>query len=221
MAVSFPNESTGYRAARDKLLQAEIALRQQIADVAAQRRALPLGGEVKEDYEFSELRDAGRIRPVKMSELFVDHDSLFLYSFMYGPQAEQPCPMCSSLLDALNGNAPHINQRAGLAVVARSGIERVAEFAERRGWHNLRLVSSHDNDYNRDYCAEDAEGEQWPMANVFVRRHGRIYHFWGSELFYADVEGQPRHMDLMWPLWNVLDTLPAGRGEDWYPSLEI
>lgn len=221
MSMAFPNESSAYRAARNALLRAEVDLRQQIAEVATQRRALPLGGEVKEDYEFSELRDEGRIRPVKMSELFGDHDSLFLYSFMYGPQAEQPCPMCSSLLDALNGNAPHINQRASLAVVARSGIERVVEFARQRGWNNLRMLSSHDNSYNSDYFAENAEGEQFPMANVFVRRDGRIYHFWGSELFYADVEGQPRHMDLMWPLWNLFDALPQGRGEDWYPSLEI
>ena len=59
------------------------------------------------------------------------------------------------------------------------------------------------------------------MANVFVRREGRIHHFWGSEMFYADVEGQPRHIDQMWPLWNVLDTTPEGRGSDWYPSLEM
>ena len=124
MSVSFPNESSGYRAARDSLLRAETELRKQVAEVAEQRRALPLGGQVKEDYEFSELRDAGRIRPVTLSELFGPHDSLFLYSFMFGPQAEQPCPMCTSLLDALNGNAPHITQRVNLAVVARSPIGR-------------------------------------------------------------------------------------------------
>jgi predicted dithiol-disulfide oxidoreductase (DUF899 family) len=221
VSVSFPNESSDYRAARDKLLQAEIQLRRQVAEVAAQRRELPIGGQVAEDYEFSELRSAGRIRPVRMSELFGPHDSLFLYSFMYGPQAEQPCPMCSSLLDALNGNAPHITQRTGLAVVARSPIERVAEFAAQRGWRNLRLVSSHDNSYSSDYFAETGDSEQIPMANVFVRRDGVIHHFWGSELFYADVEGQPRHMDLMWPLWNVFDTTPEGRGADWYPSLTV
>jgi len=220
MSVSFPNESGAYRAARDNLLRAEIELRKQVAEVAEQRRALPLGGQVEEDYQFSELRDAGRIRPVTMSELFGPHDSLFLYSFMFGPQAEQPCPMCTSLLDALNGNAPQINQRTSLAVVARSSIERVAEFGEQRGWRNLRLVSSHDNNYNSDYLAENAAGEQMPMANVFVRREGTIYHFWSSELFYAELDGQPRHVDLMWPLWNVFDTLPAGRGEDWYPSLD-
>jgi len=35
--LSFPNESPAYRKARDKLLQAEIALRQQLAEVAAER----------------------------------------------------------------------------------------------------------------------------------------------------------------------------------------
>jgi predicted dithiol-disulfide oxidoreductase (DUF899 family) len=38
-----------YRRARDELLRAERDLRRQVEDVAAQRRALPLGGEVPED----------------------------------------------------------------------------------------------------------------------------------------------------------------------------
>ncbi len=221
MSLTFPNESPAYRQARDALLEAEVALRAQIEQVAEQRRALPPGGVVKEDYEFTELRDEGRIRPVRLSELFGAHDSLFLYSFMYGPDAEQPCPMCSSLLDALNGNAPHILLRTGFAVVARSPIERVAEFATQRGWRNLRIVSSHANSYNSDYFAEDADGDQMPMANVFVRGNDGIHHFWGTELFYADVPGHPRHVDLMWPLWNLFDTTPQGRGEDWFPPLNV
>jgi len=44
-------------------------------------------------------------------------------------------------------------------------------------------------------------------------------HFWGSELLYADVTGDPRHVDLLWPLWNLLDLTLEGRGTDWYPKL--
>lgn len=58
------------------------------------------------------------------------------------------------------------------------------------------------------------------MANVFVRRGGSIHHFWGSELlFRPDPTGNTRHVDIIWPLWNVLDLTPEGRGEDWYPAL--
>ena len=49
----FPNETAAYRQARDELLQAELDLRAQLADVAAKRRQLPTGGEVPEDYVFT------------------------------------------------------------------------------------------------------------------------------------------------------------------------
>jgi len=134
---------------------------------------------------------------------------------------DAPCPMCSSLLDALNGNAAHLAQRVNLVVAARSPIERVTDFAKARGWDRLRMVSAANTTYTRDYFGEDADGNQLPMANVFVRRNGRIHHFWAAELFWSEtMEGtNPRHLDMMWPLWNLLDLTPGGRG-DWYPSLE-
>ena len=217
---TFPNESTAYREARNRLLDAEAALRQQTEDVAAMRRALPLGGAVKTDYVFDEMTD-GRVGQVKLSELFApEKDSLFLYGFMYGANMEQACPSCTSMLDGLDGNASHITQRMNLAVVARSPIERIATFAASRGWKNLRLLSSANNTYQSDYFAEDPGGNQWPMANVFAKRDDGIYHFWGSELLYEPYEGgDMRHVDMMWPLWNVLDLTPEGRGTSWYPAL--
>ena len=100
----FPNESDEYRHARSALLDEEIRLREQTARVAELRSHLPSGGVVKEDYAFEEIGGHGAIRKVRLSEFFEnDKDSLFLYGFMYGPENENPCPMCSSLLDALNG----------------------------------------------------------------------------------------------------------------------
>ena len=216
----FPNETDDYRAAREELLAAELELRRRIEEVAAMRRGLPLGG-VAEDYRFDAVGDDGQRTEVRLSELFAPgHDSLFVYSFMYGPKMEAACPLCTSFLDGLDGNAEHIAQRMSLAVVAQSPIERVQAFGDGRGWSNLRLLSSADNSYQRDYLGEDADGNQWPMANVFVRRDGAVHHFWGSELLFEVFEGgDRRHMDLFWPLWNVLDATPDGRGEDWYPAL--
>ncbi len=217
----FPNETDEYRAARDALLRSEAELRAQVERVAAQRREMPLGGEVAEDYAFEELA-GGVARTLKLSELFSeDRDHLFLYSFMYGPSMDAPCPMCSSLLDALNGNAAQLAQRVNLVIAARSPIGRVTDFAKARGWDRLRMVSAANNTYTRDYFGEDAEGNQLPMANVFVRREGRIHHFWAAELFWSEPMAgtNPRHLDMMWPLWNLLDLTPDGRG-DWYPSLE-
>jgi predicted dithiol-disulfide oxidoreductase (DUF899 family) len=216
--VRFPGESAGYRAARDELLAAETDLRRQVEQVAELRRKLPLGGELAEDYIFEE--EAGVA--VKFSDLFREGtDTLALYSFMYGPEMPQACPMCTSFLDSMNGTAAHAAQRINLAVVAKSPIGRIREFARGRGWDRLRLLSSAGNTYNRDYFGENAADGQLPAFNVFVRRDGKIYHSYNTELVFwpADPGQNQRHNDMMWPLWNLLDLTPEGRGLDWYPRL--
>jgi predicted dithiol-disulfide oxidoreductase (DUF899 family) len=217
MATTFPGESSNYREVRDKLMEAEIQLRKQIESVAELRRQLPLGGRIPEDYAFED--DAG---PVRLSQLFkAGQPSLIIYNFMYGPAMPQPCPMCTSILDGLNGTAPHVMDRVTLAVVAKSPMPRIRDFARQRGWNNLRLVSSASNSYNLDYHGEQKDGAQWPMLNVFVKRGDAIHHFYGTEMLYAPAEpGQdPRHVDLIWPLWNLFDMIPEGRGTKWHPKL--
>jgi len=213
----FPGEDAAYRQARDALLLAEMALRRQDERVAALRRALPPGG-LATDYVFEEGEDG---RPVKLSELFGAKQTLLLYSYMYGPTMERPCPSCSSMLDGLDGQAPHITQRVALAVVARSPIARLRAAGAERGWRNLRLISSANNSYHGDYHSETADGAQRPIMNVFSRRGGELRHVWASELAFAPMDpGQdPRHIDQIWPLWNALDYTPEGRG-DFHPKLE-
>jgi predicted dithiol-disulfide oxidoreductase (DUF899 family) len=222
----FPGESDSYRSARNELLQAEIDLRRRVEEVAALRRQLPLGGEVPEDYVFDEgsasLDDQRTVRKVSLSQLFQPgKDTLAVYSFMFGPNMKAACPNCSSIIDALNATADHAVQRINLAVVAKSPLERIRSFARERGWSRLRLLSSAGNNYNRDYYGENEQGGQQPSLNVFVRRQGKIHHFCHSELLLAPPEpGQnQRHVDMIWPLWNLLDFTPEGRGTDWYPSL--
>src|SRR5437762_11239268 len=117
----FPNEPKEYRTARDQLLKAELALLEQQEKVAELRRKLPRGGKAQ-DYVFR-----SNDGDVKMSDLFTKGNTLVLYNFMYGPKAKSPCPMCSSMLDALDGNAHPIAQVTNLAVVGRSPIERIQE----------------------------------------------------------------------------------------------
>jgi predicted dithiol-disulfide oxidoreductase (DUF899 family) len=212
--IRFPGESEEYRVKRDALLEAEIALRAQIEEVAALRRALPLGG-VAENYVF--ISAAG---PVSLAELFGDHDSLIIYSFMFGPHDQQPCPMCSAYLDSLNGQLKHITTRTALVVAARSPIERIDKLAKGRGWLDVPWVSAAGNTYARDYKSEMPNGAQVPMCNVFVKDGtGNIRHFWNSEMFFAPSEFHPRHVDMLWPLWHHFDLLPQGRG-DFMPRLE-
>ena len=184
-------------------------------------RSLPSGGAAQ-DYEFEEMV-AGARRRVKLSELFTRPDAgLLVYSYMYGPNMKRPCPMCTSILDAMDGSAPHVTQRINLVVVAKSPIERILEFTRQRGWRNLRLLSSAGSTYNRDYHGEKADGSQMPALNVFVRKDGKVRHFTCSELMFAPPgKGQhPRHVDMIWPLWNLFDLTPEGRGTDWGPRLE-
>jgi predicted dithiol-disulfide oxidoreductase (DUF899 family) len=235
----FPGESTEYREARDRLLEAEIELRRAIEVVAAQRRELPLGGEVPEDYVFEEAGADGGTREVRLSELFAPgRDTLVIYSFMFPrnsrderpgpdtgptaklPLAETPCASCTSIIDSLDGAAPHVGERINLAVVAKSPSPRIRDFARDRGWHQVRLLSSARNTFNRDYLAETEDGEQMPMLNVFVRDGDSLRHFWGTELLFAAWDaGEPRHVDSIWPIWNLLDVTPEGRGAHWEPAL--
>jgi predicted dithiol-disulfide oxidoreductase (DUF899 family) len=215
--MKFPNESGAYRKARNALLEDEIALRRQIEALAARRRKLAPGGEVPQDYVFE-----GEQGTVRLSELFTRGSTLIAYSFMYGPKMEKACPSCTSIVDALDGTAPHVVQRANLVVIARSPLQRFLEHARTRGWRHAKLLSSAGNSYNRDYHAETADGSQMPMLNVFRQDGGKVRHFWGSELLDAKTEDpsqDPRHVDAIWPLWNVLDVTPEGRGTDWNPKL--
>lgn len=213
--VRFPNESGEYRMARDLLLAEEIELRRQIERVAEQRRALPPGGEVKKAYRFES--ESGS---VSFADLFGDKQTLAIYSYMYGSQRDRPCPMCTSLLSAWDGEAKDVEQRIAFVAIARSPIQRLVAFKQERGWHDLKLCADVSGDYTRDYVsAEDAD---MPGFNVFTRRDGVIRHFWSSEMEgeTADPGQDPRGAPDLAPLWNILDCTPEGRGADWYPQLE-
>ncbi|WP_049623049.1 DUF899 family protein [Frateuria defendens] len=211
-----PNESEAYRCARQALLAEEIELRRHIERVAAQRRALPPGGEVTGDYRFE-----GEAGPTDFAGLFGDKQTLVVYSYMFGPQRERPCPMCTALLGAWDGEARDIEQRVALAVVARSPIGRLIAFKKERGWRGLKLYADLNGAYSRDYQGVDENGGDEPAINVFTRRDGTIRHFWSGEMGFETVDpGQdPRGAPDPMPIWTILDMTPEGRGTDWYPKL--
>ncbi len=225
--IKFPNESDEYRGARNQLLQKEIQLRKSIEEISALRRNLPHGGKLKKNYSFEEgaasFDDFETVKQVRFSELFDENKrSLVIYSFMYGPDMAEPCPACTSILDGLNGASTHIRERVNFVVVAKSPVQRIRRWAKTRSWTNLRLLSSSQNTYNSDYHAETEDHEQIPALNVFVKSGDSISHSYNTELLYMPTEDNqdPRHVDSLWPLWNIFDLTPDGRGKDWYPKLE-
>lgn len=211
----YPNENSEYRKARNSLLGEEIELRRHIERVAAQRRALPPGGQIKEDFEL--ISETG---PVRFSSLFGDKNTLLVYSMMYGPQRTSPCPMCTSFLTSWNGTAVNLRERVAIVVTARSPIERLIDYKRQRSLTNLPFASDHSGDYTRTYVnAEDADV---PGFSVFTRRDGVIRHFYSGEMNgeMADPGQDPRGAPDLDPLWLMLDLTPGGRGTDWYPELD-
>ena len=235
--MAFPNETPHYRAARNALLDAEIALRRQTEQVAAMRRARPPGGELPEDFVFERIGCHDRPEKVRLSDLFGDHSTLLLYSYMFGPERDSPCPGCTHLLDCIDGAARHVPQRAALYVVAASPIGRLAAWGHERGWNHLELISTAGNRYNAHYYGNTAsltpamraqrgttDGDSWdePMLNVFHKTGDIIRHSWGSELVFApeDAGQDHRGLDFMDPVWSLLDTTPEGRGPDFFPRVD-
>jgi predicted dithiol-disulfide oxidoreductase (DUF899 family) len=236
----FPGESPEYRAARDALLEREIGLRREMEAVAAERRELPSGGVVPQDYVFQGPGEDGRPTDVRMSDLFAPgRDSLVIYNFMFPrssqdprpgpdtgrtaelPLADGPCPSCVALLDQLEGMAEHAEPRVNFYAVAKAPVERVLTFAEERGWRKLRLLSSAGNHFKRDYRGETEDGSQIPILNVFHRDGDVIRHFWSSELMFAPTDGDqdPRHVGTLEPLWNLFDLTREGRDPGWDEQL--
>ncbi|HXP00391.1 MAG TPA: DUF899 family protein [Luteibacter sp.] len=216
-AYRMPNESAEYRAARTALLAEEIELRRHIERVAAQRRALPPGGEVHGNYRF-----IGEHGPLDLAAMFGDKSTLVTYSWMFGPQRDRPCPMCTSLLSSWDGEARDMEQNVALAVISRSPYERMQAFARERGWRNLKLYSDANGDFSRDYHAIGKEGGDEPAFNVFTRKDGVIRLFWAGEMGAetADPGEDPRGAPDLMPLWTVIDCTPDGRKPGWYPSLD-
>jgi len=218
------NEPREYLQQREELRLAEIELVHNIERVAALRRALPTGAEVT-DYVFQEgPRDLnaaeGPINPVRLSELFTGPGrALVIYHFMYGKRNTTACPMCTMWIDTFNGIAPHLAQNVDLAIVAAADPARLRAHARLRGWHNLRLLSAGDNTFKYDFRSEDAQGNQDSALSVFTRdAQGTLRHFYTTHPWLDD-DVNERGIDLLQPVYNMLDLTPQGRGS-WYASLD-
>ena len=215
-------ESAGYRRLRDELLEAEIALKDQRERVAALRRKLPLDTEIQ-DYEFHEgpadLTRDGPLTMVRLSALFDDpRKPLVVYQYMFGGAQKRPCPSCTMWVDGFNGVADHLRQNMNFAIVAQAGIRDLREWGRERNWHGLRLASSHGSGFKSVLNFEDSEGTQRPGVSVFKRSDdGSVKHFYSASAQMTE-EVKTRGIDLLSPVWNLLDITPEGRGQ-WEPKL--
>jgi predicted dithiol-disulfide oxidoreductase (DUF899 family) len=201
----YPNETRQYRDARGALLKDEQELVDKVKAVAEKRRNLPLGGKLKEDYVFRRANEGKLGEQVKFSELFGSHDTLLLYSFMFGPNWDKPCPSCTSLVDGFDRTWYSVTRDAAFVAIAKAPAERIAAWAKERGWSQIELVSGFESSFQADYrCQGATDDMQWPVMHVFTKRDGQIFHFWATETM-------SNHVDTVWPYWNLMDFTPRGR----------
>jgi len=130
---------------------------------------------------------------------------LLLYSFMFGPGWDKPCPSCTSLVDGFDRTSYQVTRDAAFVAIAKAPADRINAWAKLRGWSQIALVSGFQSTYQADYkCQGDSDDMQWPVMHVFMKRDGAIFHFWGTEL-------SANHVDTVWPYWNLMDLTPEGR----------
>jgi predicted dithiol-disulfide oxidoreductase (DUF899 family) len=217
-------ESEEYQAKREELRLAEIELMRQRERVAEMRRALPRGTTVA-DYIFEQGPpdlSAGDepVSQVRLSELFQAPDRpLVIYHLMYGKKQTSPCPMCTMWIDGFNGVGHHLKQNLNVAIAAAADPPALRAHARARGWDRLRLLSCGTNTFKRDLNSEDAEGRQDSTISVFTRdADGSVRHFYTAHPWMAE-DVRERGIDLLTPVYNMLDLTPQGRGS-WYASLK-
>jgi predicted dithiol-disulfide oxidoreductase (DUF899 family) len=219
------NESAEYLSKREELRLEEIEsmkLRERVAEL---RRQLPKSAII-EDYVFIEGPadlNAGDTptHTVRLSELFTGPNrSVVIYQFMFGKRQTSPCPMCTLLIDSLNGVAHHLARNVDLAIVAAADQPALRAHARRQGWNNLRLLSTGEGStFKYDLGGEDREGNQDSTISVFTRDDdGTLRHFYSAHPQMAP-DIRERGLDLLSPVYNVLDLTPQGRG-NWYASLD-
>jgi predicted dithiol-disulfide oxidoreductase (DUF899 family) len=221
--TNLKNESDEYLAKREELRLAEIELMRQRERVAELRRRLPPGAIV-DDYVFEEgphglHADDEPVRNVRLSELFtVPSRPVVVYHFMYGKRQTKPCPMCTLWMDGWNGVAHHLAQNVDLVLVAAAGLPDLRAHARTRGWDQLRLLSCGSNTFKNDLRSEDEEGRQDSTVSVFGKESdGTIRHFYTAHPSMAP-DIKERGIDLLCPVYNILDLTPEGRGQ-WRASL--
>jgi predicted dithiol-disulfide oxidoreductase (DUF899 family) len=210
--------SDQWLAARRELLRQEKEFDRQRDALAARRRELPWE-KVEKPYVFEGPRG-----PVTLADLFAGRSQLIVYHFMLAPGWEEGCRGCSFVSDHIDGAIPHLQAKdVSFAVVSRAPLAEIQAFKARMGW-KFEWVSSHRNDFNRDYRvsfteAEMATGkvnynytleevpmEEMPGLSVFARDAvGNVYHTYST---------YSRGLDRLINTYNFLDLAPKGRNEN-------
>jgi predicted dithiol-disulfide oxidoreductase (DUF899 family) len=143
---------------------------------------------------------------------------LLLEQYMLGGTQKKACPMCTLWVDGYTGLVRHLRQVVNFGIVAEAPIGELRAWGREREWNGLRLLSSAGTGFKTAMQFQDPAGNQFPGLSVFVRAaDGSVKHSYSNcAIMTSDVN---RGMDLLSPLWNLMDLTPAGRG-DFNPRLD-
>lgn len=205
-------------AKRRELLRKEKELTRLHDQLAGERRDLPWV-RLDKDYVFD-----GPGGKISLAELFAGRNQLVIYHFMFGPEWQEGCPSCSYVSDHVDAALPHLAARdVTVTMVSRAPLPKIAAFKKRMGWH-FPWVSSHGNDFNRDfhvsftkeemargkveynYTEQEFPSEEAPGLSVFFKNdHGEIFHTYSSF---------GRGLEPLLGTYMMLDLVPKGRDEE-------
>lgn len=208
-------------AARRELLKKEKDLTRQRDELTRQRLQLPWE-KVEKNYTFT-----GPDGELSLADLFGEHSQLLVYHFMFGPDWDAGCKMCSFLADHYNPLVLHLKYRdVSLVTVSRAPLEKLEAYRQRFGW-TFPWVSSLDSDFNRDYGVSFSQeavdndavnynyaekiafsSTEAPGLSAFCKENGDIFHTYST---------YSRGLENLLGIYNFLDLAPHGRDEDDLP----
>jgi predicted dithiol-disulfide oxidoreductase (DUF899 family) len=161
-AKPMPEHKVGTReewqAAREALLEREKELTRRNDELARERRELPWV-PIEKGYSF-ETEDGTKT----LAERFGGRSQLLVH-FMFGPEYEAGCPVCSSSANGFDGAVPHLNTRdVTFLCISRAPLEKLQAYKRRMGWKfKFPWVSSSRTDFNFDFDVSAPEEKIAPM----------------------------------------------------------
>jgi predicted dithiol-disulfide oxidoreductase (DUF899 family) len=211
-------------AARDQLLAREKERTRLGDELARQRQELPWL-PVEKAYT---LQTADG--PKTLEELFDGRSQLVIYHFMFAPDYDAGCPVCSSIADSFNGVLAQLAARdVTMIAVSRAPLDKLLAYRDRLGW-SFNWASSYESDFNYDFdhtqprekfeawaeqappvvaqfaaaCGTDPAGyvAERPGLSVFTRTDDGVY------LTYATTA---RGLEPVMTYYGILDLVPRGR----------
>lgn len=213
-------------AAREQLLVREKEHTRLGDELARARRELPWV-LVDKAYRFD--TDEG---PKTLAGLFDGRSQLAVYHFMFGPDYEAGCPVCSSIADSFNGVLAQLKARdVTMICVSRAPLEKLLAYRGRMGW-SFNWASSYESDFNYDFersrprdqvsawveeappvvsrfasaCGTDPVGylSEGPGLSVFAL---------SDEDMYLTYSTTARGLEPVMVYYGILDRVPPGRDE--------